>query len=385
MINRLVNILEKHSFFLFGARGTGKTYWIDRLLDPKTTLKINLLDPLEEEKFALFPNELAARIEEAKDNITHVFIDEIQKNPRLLDLIHHLIETTDIKFALTGSSARKLKRGGANLLAGRAFTYFLFPLSSFELKEQFNLEKALQWGTLPKICELETDDERALYLRTYTGTYLKEEIAAEQVVRKLDPFRKFLQIAAQTSGQIINYSNIAKDTGISVKTVQSYYQILEDTLIGTFLPTFHESVRKKQFESPKFYLFDNGVRNALSHTLNIGLAPSTYAYGVAFEHLIVQEIIKLQSYKNADYELSYLKTYDDAEIDLVIERPGMPKALIEIKSKNFITENDLRHLVSLGKDIKNSERFCLSLDPNAKKIDGVSCLPWQDGLIEIGL
>ncbi len=385
MVQRDVNILKQHSFFLFGARGTGKTYWLERLLSSDNTISINLLDPLEEEKFSLDPHELSKRIDQLPSSVTHVFIDEIQKVPKLLNLVHHYIEKTDLVFALTGSSARKLRRGGANLLAGRAFTYYIFPFSHRELGSNFDLNSTLRWGSLPKRFELETSEEKQLYLRAYVNTYLKEEIAEEQVVRKLDPFRRFLQIAAQTSGQIINYSNIAKDTGVTIKTVQSYFQVLEDTLIGSFLPTYHESIRKRQFENPKFYLFDNGVRRALSKTISIDLLPQTYAYGNAFEHFIVQEIIKLQHYQNLDYDLSYLRTYDDAEIDLIIDRPGRPKALIEIKSKEHIDERDLRHLKALGADINNSEMFCLSRDPNPKRIGNIACLPWEQGLIEIGL
>lgn len=385
MVKRLYNILTKHSFFLFGARGTGKTYWLEELLDKNKTLIINLLDPLEEEIFKLDPNELTRRVKVLGSEYTHVFIDEIQKVPKLLDLVHHLIEKTDFIFALTGSSARKLKRGGANLLAGRAFTYYFFPFSHRELGENFNLTEALRWGTLPKTVELETAEEKELYLRTYVNTYLKEEIAEEQIVRKLDPFRKFLQVAAQMSGKIINYSNIAKETGVSIQTIQSYFQILEDTLLGTIIEPFHESIRKRQFDNPKFYFFDNGVRRALDRTISIDLLPQTYAYGNAFEHFIVNEIIRLKHAKNLDYQLSYLRTYSDAEIDIIIERPGKPRALIEIKSKEHIIESDLKHLLSLGSDISNSELFCLSCDSHSKNIYGIKCLHWKTGLSQLGL
>jgi len=385
MVNRQYKLLTQHSFFLFGARGTGKTYWLERLLPEKDTLTINLLDPLEVDKFSLDPQELSRRIEQLPSNYTHVFIDEIQKVPKLLDLVHHLIEKTDLVFALTGSSARKLKRGGANLLAGRAFTYYLFPFSHRELSDKFNLDEALRWGTLPRLLKLESEEEKELYLRTYVSTYVKEEIAEEQVVRKLDPFRKFLQIAAQSSGQIINFSNMARDTGVSTPTIQSYFQILEDTLLGTLLSPFHESVRKRQFENPKFYFFDNGIWRALNRSISTSLVPQSYAYGIAFEHFLVNEVIKLIHAKNLDFELSYLRTYGDAEIDLIIERPGLPRALIEIKSKEHITDADLGHLQALGNDIENSEHFCLSRDPNAKRIGSVSCLPWKQGLSELGL
>lgn len=385
MVKRNYNILKNHSFILFGARGTGKTFWLEEILPKNSTHIINLLDPLEEEKFLLDPHELSKRIEQIKSTHTHVFIDEIQKVPKLLDLVHHYIEKTNLVFALTGSSARKLKRGGANLLAGRAFTYYFFPYSHRELGSRFDLHAALRWGTLPKVMNLETNEEKELYLRSYVNTYIKEEIAEEQIVRKLDPFRKFLQIASQTSGNIINFSNIAKDTTVSIPTIQTYFQILEDTLLGTIIPPFHESIRKRQFENPRFYFFDNGIKRALDRTIGIDIVPQTSAYGVAFEHFIINEVIKLTHAKNLDYELSYLKTYGDAEIDLILERPGMPRALIEIKSKDHISEDDLKHLQSLGADISNSESFCLSCDPNPKKIGKVTCLPWKIGLEEIGL
>ncbi len=176
--------------------------------------------------------------------IPYIVVDEIQKIPKSLDEVHRLIEETDKIFILTGSSARKLKHGGANLLAGRAFVYHLFSLSCFELKERFNLEKALHWGTLPKIFNLEEDSEKSEFLRSYTDIYLKEEIWNEQVVRKLQPFRRFLEAAAQCNGDIINYANIARDVGVDDKTIKEYFCILEDTMIGFFFRTFSKFLSK---------------------------------------------------------------------------------------------------------------------------------------------
>lgn len=394
MVHRLIKPLASNSFFLFGARGTGKTYFLRQHLDPARTLTIDLLDPEEERRLVLSPKLLKSRVERAPQGTQWVFIDEVQKVPALLDLVHQLIESqrgphehnaAPVRFALTGSSARKLKRGSANLLAGRAFTYHLFPLCAQELGEAFRLDDALRWGTLPKLLELPTEDEKAAYLRSYTTTYLKEEVAVEQLVRRLDPFQRFLPIAAQMSGEILNFTKIARDIGASVKTAQSYFEILEDTLLGTFLPPFHESIRKRQAASPKFYLFDTGVRRALQRLLNVPLAEQSYEYGQAFEHFIVNEVHRLQSYKQLDYELSFLRTHDQAEIDLVIERPGMPRALVEIKSTPRIEAGDLRSLIRLGNDIANSELFCLSRDPHPQLIQGVACLPWRQGLVELGL
>ncbi len=314
-----------------------------------------------------------------------MIIDEIQKAPKLLDLVHHLIENFSIRFVLTGSSARKLKRGGANLLAGRAFVRHLYPFTCRELGDSFDLKQALEWGTLPKVTSFDSDQDRADFLRTYCHTYLKEEIAEEQIVRKLDPFRRFLPVAAQHDGAIVNYSKIATDVGASVKTVQNYFQILEDTLLGFLLPPFHESIRKRQKGNPKFYFFDCGVRRALEKTLTVRLQPRTYEFGRVFESFVINEINRLQSYAGKDFELSYIRTKDDAEIDLVIERPGLPRALVEIKLSSLVRESDIRHLRSLSKDIKNSVSYCFSLEQTKKKIDNVECLHWKDGLRALDL
>ena len=194
--------------------------------------------------------------------------DRIQKAPKLLDSVQKLIDRDNGRFILTGSSARKLKRGAANLLGGRAYTYNLFPFVSSELKDKFDLNQYLAFGGLPKTWLISSPEERVLYLRSYVNTYLKEEIAEEQIVRKLEPFRKFLQVAAQASGTILNYSAIARDVGVSDQTVRTYFDILEETLLGFHLPPFGRSIRKAQGKSHKFYLFDSGVIRALKRTID---------------------------------------------------------------------------------------------------------------------
>lgn len=385
MISRLVNPLTSHSFFLFGARGTGKTYLLRKLLDPKTTLEINLLHAREFERLSLDPDDLARQIAGFSGPLDTVFIDEVQKVPQLLDVVHDLIESKGVRFALSGSSARKLRRGGANLLAGRAFQYHLFPLVSLELGGAFAVDHALNWGTLPKLLGLQSNEEKEAYLRTYVDTYLREEILEEQLVRNLVPFRRFLDISAQSSGSIVNYAAIARDVGSHPATVQSYFQILEDTLLGRFIHPFHRSVRKRQRQNPKFYYFDTGVLRAITKSLTLPLRESTFAYGVAFEHLVINEICTMISYLKPDYVASYLTTADGAEIDLILERPGLPLALIEIKSKKRITEHDLRHLLRLHKEMPEAEAFCLSQDPHSLKIENIRCMPWQAGLAEVGL
>lgn len=383
MFYRITNPLLSRSFFLFGARGTGKSTYLKHQFAEKA-ICFNLLDPVVEEKLALRPNSLKEEVLGAHD-CDWVIIDEIQKLPKLLDVVHDLIESTQLKFVLTGSSARKLKAGSANLLAGRAFVNYMFPLTSLELGKKFNLNDCLNWGSLPEIYHLSSVQEKQEYLRSYALSYLKEEIWGEHIIRKLDPFRKFLEIAAQLNCEIINFSNIAKDIGVDVKTVQSYYQILEDTLLGFMLESYHTSIRKQQRKTPKFYLFDLGVAKALTHSLTQSVLPNTYGYGKAFEHWIVSEIYRLNLYYKKDYKLSYLLTKDNAEIDLIIERPGKTTLLIEIKSVALVDERALRHLRNFATDIKNAEPLVLSQDTSKKKIENIVCLFWQDGISYIFL
>jgi uncharacterized protein len=284
---------------------------------------------------------------------------------------------------LTGSSARKLRRGGANLLAGRAYTYNLFPLTASELADQFDLDARLAYGGLPRVWNITDPFERAVYLRSYVSTYLKEEIAQEQILRKLEPFSRFLPIASQCSGKIINYSSIARDVGVSDQTVKIYFQILEDTLIGFMLPAFHESVRKAQSKSPKFYLFNTGVLRTLCRVIDQPLSDRNCEYGNLFEHFVIQEIRTRAKYLSRDYSYSFFRTAGDQEIDLIIDRPGRKRALIEIKSTTCLREQDITSLQRLSGDIRNSELFCLSRDPQAKQFDKLLALPWREGIDEI--
>ncbi len=381
MFNRLLRLPTEQSFFLFGARSTGKSTLLSTLFSSSTSLWIDLLNPAEEDRFTHDPSELEQLVLATHESITHVIIDEVQKLPRLLDVVQRLMSKTQKRFVMTGSSARKLKRGGANLLAGRAFVYHLFPFSFVEVGEMFDLEKALNWGMLPQIFATRTNDDRVRFLQAYAYTYLKEEIAAEQIVRKLGPFRRFLEIAAQCNGKIINYAKIASDVGVDDKTVKEYFLTLEETLIGFFLEPFQHSFRKRLSHKPKFYFFDLGVTKALARTLTVDLRPSTSAYGEAFEHFIVLEVLKLASYFKPEYRFSYIRTKDDAEIDLVVERPGQPLLLIEIKSTQHVKTEDLSTISSMVKEL-NGEAICLSNDPMPRTIGEVRILPWQQGLLK---
>lgn len=380
MFQRIIQLHEKQSFFLFGARGTGKTTLLNSLPWLKNALMINLLEAKTENRFASNPDELSRIVEALSDTQPHVVIDEIQKLPKLLDIVHHLIESTDKKFILTGSSAKRLKHGGANLLAGRALLFHLYPLTYLEVGKQFHLSHALQYGMLPKTFELITDLEKQLFLEAYVNLYLKEEVWAEKYIRDLEPFRHFLEVAAQCNGKKINYSNIAKDVGISSYLVQDYFSILEDTLLGYYLQPFQHSFRKRLSKKPKFYFFDTGVVRALMRLIEIPLTEKTNAFGNAFEHFIINQCVQLASYRHRNYRFTYLETKDDAEIDLVVERPGKNILFIEIKSSDNIEERHLTTLKSLSQDFGECEAICFSRDPYAKKLGHITVYPWEIGV-----
>lgn len=383
MFQRLINPSLSSSFFLFGPRDCGKTTFLKEFFKQHRSFWIDLLDAQEEERYALDASLLYRQLQAKKNTCDWVVIDEIQKNPRLLDTVHRLIESTPLKFALTGSSARKLKRGAANLLAGRAFMNHLFPLTHRELQQDFSLTQALHWGTLPRLFRFDADQDKKDYLKAYALTYLKEEIWAEHIIRELEPFRRFLPLAAQANGQILNYSNIARDVGVDYKTIQSYFQILEDTLVGFMIEPFHRSIRKQQHQAPKFYFFDTGVKRALENSLNVPLQPKTYAFGSAFEHWLIAEIWRLKHYNRSDFKLSYLRTKDGAEIDLIIERPGQTTLLLEIKSSERCDPIHAKKLERFLKDFKKSRAILVSLDPHPQRLGEVDALPWEEALKRI--
>lgn len=383
MFQRLLKPSLSQSFFIFGPRGTGKTTFLKQFFKDQNCLWIDLLDAKQEERYALDPDLLYRETQSQKKHYSWVIIDEVQKNPKLLDTVHRLVEDTKTRFAMTGSSARKLKRGSANLLAGRAFMNHLFPLTHIEMGNNFNLTDALHWGTLPRVVQFDSDEDKKDYLKAYALTYLKEEIWAEHIIRQLEPFRRFLPIAAQSNGQILNYSNIARDVGVDYKTVQSYFQILEDTLIGFSLEPFHRSIRKQQYQAPKFYFFDTGVKRALENSLDIPLKPGTYAFGDLFEHWVLTEIFRLNRYYKKDYFLYYLRTKDDAEIDLIIDRPGLSSFLVEIKSTNRADPLKAKKLERFLADFPKARVLLLSLDSHPQKIGQVEALPWDKGIADI--
>ncbi len=383
MIKRLLKLPETQSFFLFGPRGSGKSTLLQAQFKKSEVLWIDLLSQRTEFELSQDPDRLLDlwKIEKPK----WIIIDEVQKIPRLLDVVHKGIEEHKIRFALTGSSARKLKRGGANLLAGRAVEKQVFPFCSFELRSNFDLHKSLEIGLLPKLWD-ETELSKADqvdYLYSYVHTYLKEEIAAEQLVRNLDPFRRFLIAAAQSNSKIVNYSKIERDAGVSQHQASRHFEILVDTLIGFYLEPFAHSPRKRKIQHSKFYFFDTGVVRALQNRAGEILTASSYEYGDLFETFILNEFIKLRSALSLRWNYSYLRTHGDQEIDLIIERPkGLP-ILVEVKSTTQIQKDDIKSFSRLAKDIKHHQTYWLSNSNDELEIDGVRCIHWQKGLQEI--
>ena len=383
MFQRILKPSFSQSFFLFGPRGTGKTTFLKGHFRDKPHRWIDLLDTKLEQSYALDRGQLYRELISLKARGQCVVIDEIQKIPLLLDTVHRLIEETSLKFALTGSSARKLKQGSANLLAGRAFVNHLFPLTHIEMGEAFSLSHALTWGTLPGVFRFKDDTDKKDFLKAYALTYLKEEIWAEHIIRELDPFRRFLPVAAQVNGTILNYSKIARDVGVDYKTVQSYFSILEDTLLGFFVEPYHRSVRKQQRQAPKFYFFDTGVKRALENTLDIPLKPKTYFFGNTFEHWFMTEVYRLNHYYKKDFSFYYLLTKDQAEIDLIAERPGENPLIIEIKSTDRPDLLDAKKLERFLSDFPGAQAMLICLVERAQRMGQVQCLPWKEGIAEI--
>ena len=381
MKKRLLELANDQNILLFGARNTGKSTLIKQTLNQESTFIIDLLDWQQEQRYARDPQLLEAEVKALGKATSWVVIDEVQKISSLLDVVHRLIESTDKHFIMSGSSARKLKRGHANLLAGRAFVKHLYPFSFIELGRDFELDTALTYGMLPKVYEYTSKTSRADFLRTYTHVYLKEEIWAEHLIRKLQPFQYFLEVAAQTCGTPLNIANIARDVGVDHETVQQYFAILEDTLVGFHLPAFQHSFRKRLGKKPKFYFFDIGVQRALSRTLSLPLSSRSYEYGNLFEHFVIIECYKLIQYFYPDYRLSHLRTHDDVEIDLVIERPGLPLLMIEIKSSTTVRSDHLRPLKQIKQELGNKvECTCFAQVPRAQNYDEITVFPWQHGI-----
>ena len=368
------------SFFLFGPRQTGKSTYVKSILGSKD-LYIDLLPQRNFLRYAKNPGQFRGEIlaHQKKHHIFACVVDEIQKLPSLLDEVHELIESTPIRFILTGSSSRKLKRGSANLLAGRAYTYHLFPLTFQEIGNAFQLEKALRTGCLPPLWGAENDAEEFLY--SYSETYLKEEIAAEGLVRNIGPFSYFLDIAAANDGETVNFNNIARECSVSNKTVQQYYQILEDTFLAFKLPAWKTSSRKRLVTHPRYYLFDPGVTNALAHTLGEHLSNRTR--GRRFEQFFIGQLRAYIEYTRLRYQLYYWRTNHGAEVDLLICQGQKILYAVEIKSSRNITGASLSGLKRFLQSHPDVPGYVVGIDQPERLIsEQITVISWKSFITE---
>lgn len=363
----LQRILDLHneidsSIFLFGARQTGKST-ILRQQFPQS-IYIDLLDNNVKERYRRRPSLLyEVLIEKAEGTL--VIIDEIPEVPDLLNEVHRLIVERGLVFILCGSSARKLKRKGHNTLGGRAFPVYLYPFVSAEIPD-FDIDRAVTYGMIPPHYLAKNP---ARLLAGYIDIYLKEEIKEEALVRNLDAFHRFLEVAALTDGEIVNNNNIAQDCGVHATTVNAYFDILEDTLMGYRIPAFRKVMKRRLMQAPKFYYFDIGVVNHLLHRKE--LVRGTPEYGHAFEHLVIQELYAWLHYTHSDETLSYWRTYTGLEVDAVI---GDARVAIEIKSVEDVMTKHLKGLKAFGEEHPQSRKIIVSLDRINRRIGDIECI-----------
>lgn len=360
--------LKSQGFFLFGARGTGKSSYV-RAQFPGA-LYFDLLDAEIFREFLSQPNALDRRI--PKHHTDWVIVDEVQKIPALLDEVHRLIEKRKLKFVLTGSNARKLKRGGANLLAGRALTCRMYPLTALEIGKEFKLEKFLRHGSLPMAWTHEAPEQ---FLKSYVATYLKEEIQQEGLTRNVAAFARFLEAASFSQGQVLNITSVARDAAVERKVVQEYFQILDDLLLAYRLPVFIRRAKRRMAGHPKFYFFDVGVYRTLRP--RGPLDSNDEIDGAACETAVLQEITALNDYFRWGYEISYWRTQAKDEVDFVLYGDRGLKA-IEVKKSARVREEDLRSLKLFLTDYPKSEAYLLYGGARRYHLDGIEIVPLQE-------
>jgi predicted AAA+ superfamily ATPase len=339
-------------------------------------------DLLRSSEFRRFIQNPAVLREEllAPQNAVQVFespviIDEVQKVPELLDEIHSLIEDEGIRFILCGSSARKLKRGHANLLGGRAFRYELKPLTFREIPE-FDLSIALNRGLLPRFYD---SPHAARMMQAYIGDYLKEEIAAEALTRNIPAFNRFLEVAAISNGEQINNQNIARECGVSAPTVREYFQILEDTLIGSYLPAFTKTKKRRLVSASRFFFFD--LAPVIHLTRRSRVDPGSELYGRAFEHFIWMELSAHSSYIGGGYPLAYWRTSSGFEVDFVL---ADGEVAVEVKSCDNVKEKHLKGIRAFKEEFVAKRYLVVSRDAHPRRTsDGIDILPWHDFLAQL--
>ena len=351
----------------WGARQTGKSTLLSQLFPRAPRYDLLLSDQYANLSVRphLLREELSAN---PPGRGVPVVIDEVQKVPSLLDEVHWLIENRGMSFVLCGSSARKLKRGGANLLGGRALRYELHPLVSAEIGD-FDLVRAVNHGMLPRHYDA---DRPQRMLESYVGDYLKEEIAAEALTRNIPAFARFLEAAAFSNGEVVNFHNIGRECGISGPTVKAYFEILEDTLMGRFVPAFRRKAKRRIVESPRFYYFDVGVANHLLKRGKIALGGE--AFGKAFEHLVLQELVAHRHYSGVGYDVAYWRTSSGLEVDFVL---GAGEVAVEVKATERAEAHHFHGLAAFREDYRPRRAVLVTLDPRPRETDGISILPWR--------
>lgn len=361
----LPKLLSAKSYFLFGPRQTGKTFMIRRQFPKARYYNLHETDTFL--RFNQAPHRLRQELT-SKDKL--VIMDEIQKLPLLLDEIQVLIDDRQVRFLLTGSSARALKRKGLNLLGGRARTKRLHPLCYRELDQGFDLVTALDRGLLPSLYFSNSPYED---LQAYVGTYLKEEIAAEAVVRNLPGFSRFLTVAALCNGQMLNYSKIASDAQVPKSTVQEYFHILRDTLLGDDLPAWRRTEKRKPLTTAKFYFFDIGIVRHLQRRRQ--LQEGSPEFGEAFEAYLHHELKTYCDYEGVP-DLAYWRSTSDFEVDFILN----DRTAVEVKAKANVSDRDLRGLRALQEERLLKRYVVVSLETVPRRIGGIEVLPWQDFL-----
>jgi predicted AAA+ superfamily ATPase len=364
----LAKLARRKSLFLFGPRQTGKTALVHHALP-----QARVYDLLDADVFLTLSRRPAQLGEELGPSDRLVVVDEIQKLPVLLDEVHRLIEQRQVRFVLTGSSARKLRRGGVNLLGGRAPSWTLHPFIYRELGSAFDLTRALDRGLLPAIYFSDSPRED---LRAYVGTYLKEEIAAEALTRSVPAFSRFLEVAALSHGTMLNFTTVASDAQVPVSTVREYFHILEDTLLARTVPAWTKSRRRKAISTAKHYFFDVGVVRQLQH--RSGLARRSPEFGEAFESFIFHELSSFIDYTEP-MPLAYWRSTSNFEVDFVLA----DATAIEVKGKEPVGERDLRGLRALKEEGLLKHYLVVSLERRPRTVDGIRVLPWQDFLEQL--
>jgi predicted AAA+ superfamily ATPase len=353
------------SLFLWGARQTGKSTLLKTLFPQ--AIWFDLLKSDVYRRYQTHPEQFREAVLASADNNV-VIVDEIQKIPELLDEIHWLIVNHQIRFILSGSSSRKIIRSGANLLGGRALRYELYPLIEHEIPD-FDLVRALNNGLLPR--HYLTDHPKKL-IDAYIGNYLKDEIVAEAKIRNITAFSQFLDAAAFSNGEMVNYSNIATDCGISHNTVREYFHMLDDTLIGRFVPSFQKKPKRRVIQSPKFYYFDVGIANNLLKRGKIEIGSE--AFGHSFEHFIYQEIHAHSKYSDINYLISYWRTTSQIEVDFIL---GDHEVALEIKGTENVQPRHLKGLKRFSEEYTVKQLIMVSNDPIERRVGEISILPWK--------